>query len=170
MKRTAETGTLNKGSLSAADGLDLVTKAIRNKYYDKMGFSPALRIEWNGFRDPADIAVRAPDVYKARPLNGIWAVSPYLHNGSVPSLYDLLSPQTERPSTFWVGSMQFDPVRVGHDTSELRGGYLFDTSADHPGNSNKGHEFKDGPLGNGVIGPALSPDDRWAIIEYLKSI
>jgi len=52
-------------------------------------------------------------------------------------------------------------------TSELKGGYLFDTA--NPGNSNKGHEFKDGPKGNGVIGPALSPDDRWAIIEYLKS-
>jgi len=39
-----------------------------------------------------------------------------------------------------------------------------------PLRSNHGHEFKDGPRGNGVIGPALSPDDRWAIIEYLKSL
>ena len=39
-----------------------------------------------------------------------------------------------------------------------------------PGNSNHGHEFKDGPRGNGVVGPALSPDDRFAIIEYLKSL
>ncbi len=107
-------------------------------------------------------------IYKARPLNGIWAVAPYLHNGSVPNLYALLSPQSERPDKFWTGSKQFDPVKVGYDTSELKGGYLFDTA--NPGNSNKGHEFKDGPKGNGVIGPALSPDDRWAIIEYLKSL
>jgi hypothetical protein len=86
----------------------------------------------------------------------------------VPNLYALLSPQSERPDKFWLGSKQYDPVKVGYDTSELKGGYLFDTA--NPGNSNKGHEFKDGPRGNGVIGPALSPDDRWAIIEYLKSL
>jgi hypothetical protein len=166
--RSADTGALNKGRVSAAAGLDLVTKAIRDKYYDKMNFSPETRIEWNGFRDPADPAVRAPAVYKARPLNGIWAVGPYLHNGSVPNLYALMSPQSERPDSFWVGSKQFDPVKIGYAASELKGGYLFDVTK--PGNSNKGHEFKDGPTGRGVIGPTLSPDDRWAIIEYLKSI
>lgn len=165
--RSADTGALNKGRVSAAAGLDLVTKAIRDKYYDKMGFSPEVRIEWDGYRDPQDPAVRAPAVYKPRPLNGIWAVAPYLHNGSVPSLYDLLSLQSARPKTFWLGSKQFDPVKVGYDTAELKGAYLFDTDdARHPGNSNRGHEFKDGPTGNGVIGPALSPDERWAIIEY----
>ncbi len=166
--RTADTGDLKKGRVSAAMGLDLVTKGIRDKYYDKMSFSPEKRIEWNGFRDPADVAVKADSVYKARPLDGIWATGLYLHNGSVPNLYSLLSPQSERPDTFWVGSRQFDPVKVGRDTSDLKGGYLFDTSK--PGNSNHGHEFKDGPKGHGVIGPALSPDDRWAVIEYLKSI
>jgi mono/diheme cytochrome c family protein len=169
--RTADTGALNKGRVSASAGLDLVTTAIRDRFYDKAGFSPQLRVEWDGGRDLRDPAVRAPAVYKARPLNGIWAVAPYLHNGSVPSLYDLLSAQSERPKTFWLGSRNFDPVKVGYDPSELKGGYLLDTDdAKHPGNGNKGHEFKDGPAGNGVIGPALSPDDRWAIIEYLKSI
>ncbi|HEX3154644.1 MAG TPA: di-heme-cytochrome C peroxidase, partial [Candidatus Angelobacter sp.] len=118
--------------------------------------------------DPADPVIRATAIYKARPLNGIWAVAPYLHNGSVPNLYALLSPQSERPDKFWTGSKKFDPVKVGYDTSELKGGYLYDIA--NPGNSNKGHEFKDRPKGNGVIGPALSPDDRWAIIEYLKSL
>ncbi|MGZ4854764.1 MAG: c-type cytochrome [Candidatus Angelobacter sp.] len=92
----------------------------------------------------------------------------YLHNGSVPNLFALLSSQSERLDRFWTGSKQFDPVKVGYDTTEFKGSYLFDTSG--PGNSNKGHEFKDGPRGNGVIGPALSPEDRWAIIEYLKSL
>jgi hypothetical protein len=95
-------------------------------------------------------------------------VAPFLHNGSVPSLYLLLSPRSDRPASFWAGSKQFDPVKVGYDTAELKGGYLYDTS--RPGNSNSGHEFKDGPTGNGVIGPLLSPEDRMKIIEYLKSL
>jgi hypothetical protein len=111
--------------------------------------------------------VRDELIYKARPLNGIWAVAPFLHNGSVPNLYLLLSPQAERPHTFWAGSKQFDPVKVGYDSAEMSGASLFDSSK--PGNGNGGHEFKDGPLGKGVIGPLLSPDDRMAIIEYLKS-
>jgi hypothetical protein len=83
-------------------------------------------------------------------------------------LYALLSPQSERPDKFWTGSKEFDPVKVGHDTSELKGASLFDVT--RPGDSNRGHEFKDGPKGNGVVGPSLSPDDRLAIIEYLKSL
>jgi len=166
--RKADTGDLNKGRVEAGVGLDLVTKGIRDKYYDKMGFSPEKRNEWNGYRAASDPAVRSPAYYKARPLNGIWAVAPYLHNGSVPNLYALLSPKTERPDTFWLGSKEFDPVKVGYDTSELKGGFLFE--AKNTGNSNAGHEFKDGPRGSGVIGPSLSPDDRWALIEYLKSL
>ena len=168
INRTADTGDLGKGRVSAGDGLDLVTKAIATKYFDEMKLTPEQRIEWSGFRAPTDVAVRSEPVYKARPLNGIWAVAPYLHNGSVPNLYALLSPQDERPSTFWVGSKQFDPVKVGYDTTELKGGYLYDVG--RAGNSNRGHEFKDGPKGNGVIGRALSPEDRAAIIEYLKSL
>ena len=49
----------------------------------------------------------------------------------------------------------------------MSGATLFDSA--ETGNGNAGHEFKDGPRGNGVIGPLLSPDDRMAIIEYLKS-
>ncbi len=47
--------------------------------------------------------------YKARPLDGIWATAPYLHNGSVPTLADLLKAPDERPKTFRVGSREFDP-------------------------------------------------------------
>lgn len=168
--RTAATGDLKLGTLSAANGLKAVTEAIRGNYYASRGFSPEIRIAWNGYRDPKDPSVRAPAVYKARTLNGIWAVSPYLHNGSVPTLYDLLSPAAERPKTFPVGTMEFDPVKVGHVTKELKGAYLFDTGDDHPGNSNRGHEFRNAPGEKGVIGPALSADERWALIEYLKSL
>jgi len=168
INRTADSGDLGKGRISASVGLELVTNGIANKYFDKMKLTPEQQIEWRAGRDPHDPPIRAPAIYKARPLTGIWAVSPYLHNGSVPNLYELLSPQNERPNTFWTGSKEFDPVKVGHDTSELKGGYLYDVTK--PGNDNHGHEFKDGQKGNGVIGPAISPDDRYAIIEYLKSL
>jgi mono/diheme cytochrome c family protein len=168
INRTADTGDLGKGRVSAAVGLDLVTNGIVNKFFDTMKLTPQQQIEWRGNRDPRDPAVRSESIYKARPLNGIWAVGPYLHNGSVPNLYALLSPQNERPDTFWTGSKEFDPVKVGHDTSEIKGGYLYDVS--RTGSSNHGHEFKDGPRGNGVIGPRLPPEDRLAIIEYLKSL
>lgn len=168
INRTADTGDLHKGTVSAAVGLDLVTKGITNRFFEKMNFTPEQRVQYSAFRDPGDVAVRAEAIYKARPLNGIWAVAPYLHNGSVANLYDLLSPQSERPAKFWLGSKEFDPVKVGYQPAEMEGGYLFDTS--NAGNNNSGHEFKDGPRGKGVIGPALSSEDRYAIIEYLKSL
>src|SRR5260370_33832594 len=51
--------------------------------------------------------------YRARPLNGIWATAPYLHNGSVPSLYWMLKPAAERPKQFCMGARDFDPEQVG---------------------------------------------------------
>ncbi|PMZ49168.1 hypothetical protein C1Y04_30550, partial [Pseudomonas sp. FW306-2-11AC] len=59
---------------------------------------------------------RAPLAYRARPLNGIWAMAPYLHNGSVPSLNDLLLPPNLRPKTFYIGNWEFNPDIVGYDT------------------------------------------------------
>ena len=114
--------------------------------------------------------------YKARPLNGVWAVAPFLHNGSVPTLYDLLSPVAERPKAFLLGDASFDPVRVGLVTRSVdpegrnydeNGYFILDTSK--PGNRNTGHEFSDDKR-EGVIGRSLSPDERNAIIEFLKSI
>jgi hypothetical protein len=168
INRTADSGYLGKGRVSAAVGLDLVTNGIVNKFFEKMKLTPEQQIDWRGGRDPHDPTVRAEPIYKARPLTGIWAVSPYLHNGSVPSLYALLSPQSERPDTFWTGSKTFDPVKVGHDTSEIKSGYFYNVR--NPGNDNHGHEFKGDGKGAGVVGQALSPDDRFAIIEYLKSL
>ena len=102
-------------------GLELVTNGIVDKYSNQMKLTPEERIEWRGGRDPRDPFVRADPIYKARPLNGIWAVSPYLHNGSAPNLYALLSAQSERPRRFWTGSKEFDSVKVGHDTTEIKG-------------------------------------------------
>ena len=65
--------------------------------------------------------------YKARSLNGIWATVPYLHNGSVPNLWQLLQPEDKRVKEFYVGSRELDPVNVGLDTAPYPGGYKFDT-------------------------------------------
>ncbi|HEU0122591.1 MAG TPA: di-heme-cytochrome C peroxidase [Bryobacteraceae bacterium] len=97
--------------------------------------------------------------YKGRALNGIWATAPYLHNGSVPTLYDLLLPASERPKQFLVGSRELDPVKVGH-VSALGSydGFLFDTTK--PVNSNAGHEY----------GTNLTDEERWALVEYMKTL
>jgi hypothetical protein len=106
-------------------------------------------------------------VYKAAPRDGVWATPPFLHNGSVPNLYEMLIPAKDRTKKFYVGR-EFDPVKVGVDTSAGPGKFLMDTTL--LGNSNAGHSFEDAPRGNGVIGPLLTEEQRWAIVEYLKSI
>lgn len=97
--------------------------------------------------------------YKGRPLNGIWATAPYLHNGSVPNLYQLLLPSDQRVKEFTVGSREFDPVNVGFETEPYAGGFLFDTSLH--GNSNAGHDYGTGKL---------SETERWELVEYMKTL
>lgn len=116
--------------------------------------------------------------YKARPLNGIWATAPYLHNGSVPTLYDLLLPKRRlddpvegeyRPDEFMVGSREFDPDKVGFKSAGYDG-FLFRTSI--WGNHNSGHEYASGrtPLPDGTLLPALTKEQRLDLLEYLKSL
>ncbi|MCW2240559.1 di-heme-cytochrome C peroxidase [Azospirillum canadense] len=144
----------------------LVEKIVVTAYASATPPVPTeLRARMNGNRPNG---IQAPLGYKARPLDGIWATPPYLHNGSVPTLYDILSPVAERPKTFYLGSREFDPVNVGYTTAPIEGGFEVITSI--PGNLNTGHEFKDGPKGKGVIGRGLTPAERRALIEYLKTL
>ncbi len=129
--------------------------------------------------------------YKARSLNGIWATAPYLHNGSVPTLYDLLStsdlklqsngklrsssgiPEPEageprRPDIFGVGSRRLDPVKIGFVSDPGADGNSFtfrvkdEVSGEPiPGNYNSGHDYGTS---------RLSEQDRLALVEYLKSL
>ncbi len=96
------------------------------------------------------------DSYKARPLDSIWATAPYLHNGSVPNLWELLKTEADRVTSFKMGSRSFDPINVGYVTSE--GGFTFDTSLE--GNLNSGHKW----------GTELTDDEKWALVEYVKSL
>jgi len=116
--------------------------------------------------------------YKGRPLNGIWATAPYLHNGSVPTLYDLLLPAScpdtepnceKRPETFMVGSRELDTEKVGFKSQGYKG-FEFDTRKSS--NSNHGHEYAAGNtlLPNGQVLPPLGKKARMALLEYLKSL
>jgi len=99
--------------------------------------------------------------YTAVPLDGIWLTAPYLHNGSVPTLSDLLEPVDQRPKQFWRGLDLFDAARVGwvSDGSEAEQiGTPLDVS--RPGNSNAGHTY----------GTTLSPEDKHALLEYMKTL
>ena len=118
------------------------------------------------------------NAYKARSLNGIWATAPYLHNGSVPTLYDLLLPKKSdgdpedgeyRPDRFEVGSREFDPGKVGFKSSGYEGS-TFDTSL--KGNSNAGHEYTTGKTAqlNGKILKPLTKEERLDLLEYLKTL
>ncbi len=95
---------------------------------------------------------------KASPLAGIWATGPYLHNGSVPTVYELLSPVEERRKIFWTGGQELDRERLGFVSDDSPGRFRFDTSL--PGNRNSGHLFPS---------RGLDPDERKAIIEWLKT-
>lgn len=96
--------------------------------------------------------------YKGRPLDGIWATAPYLHNGSVPNLYELLLPADERTKQFHVGNIEFDSKKVGFKTEAGPGTTLLDTTL--PGNRNTGHDM----YGN------FNESERWALVEYMKSL
>jgi hypothetical protein len=94
-------------------------------------------------------------------LDGIWLRAPYLHNGSVPSLADLLMPSPERPARFFRGYDVFDPVRVGFVSSGPEAAQAaFEYDVAQPGNGNGGHEY----------GVALSPGEKQALAEYMKTL
>ena len=134
--------------------------------------------------------------YKARSLNGIWATAPYLHNGSVPTLYDLLLPKKRlcdaddgeyRPDEFVVGRREIDPVKVGIETADYAG-FRFKTT--RVGDLNSGHEYAAGntsadgctvqrdPTTCEIISgpgackalPALTEQQRWELLEYIKTL
>ena len=97
-------------------------------------------------------------VYKARPLDGIWATGPYLHNGSVVSIRSLLKPAPAREKTFTTGSIELDLINIGFKNETAVNTFVFDTTL--PGNSNSGHEY----------GTSLSGADAESLLEYIKSL
>ncbi len=164
--RTVKSGPLGLGLLTVADTAQYLTTNILEGQYKELEISEEQQKAWNGGRPNK---MQAPLAYVARPHSGVWALAPYLHNGSVPNLYQLLSPREERENVFYVGHTEFDPKKVGFVSKKnVDTDFEFDTNI--PGNSNAGHEFRHGPRQNGVIGPGLSELERWDLIEYLKTL
>ena len=102
-----------------------------------------------------DRNVLTPTSYRAKPLDGIAFTGPFLHNGSVRTLQDLLAPPADRPTAFYSGTTEYDVSGVGYKNA---GRFLLDTTI--RGNSKEGH----------VYGTQLSVDEKTALLEYLKSI
>ena len=115
-------------------------------------------LEYQEFAD-----TRQRGVYRAKTLKGIWATAPFLHNGSVPTLYDLLHPAEQRPTTFKLGTREYDPVKLGYAADgpipPRMQPFTFDTR--RLGNWNTGHEW--------WFYPDLDDEMRYDIIEFLKT-
>ena len=118
------------------------------------------------------VSLTTPRGYVPPPLTGVWCRGPYLHNGSVPTLADLLRLPEERPVQFFVGGdTGYDLERMGLAYEEEKGlegkrqakrasgnQYLFDTT--EPGNHNSGHR----------AGTELPAVERGDLLEYLKTL
>lgn len=102
-----------------------------------------------------------PEGYQAVLLDGLWLRAPYLHNGSVPTLKDLLTTPADRPKKFYRGYDVLDRQDIGfvsNGSDAARFGFEYDTSL--PGNSNEGHTY----------GTSLPEDQKRALIEFLKTL
>jgi hypothetical protein len=171
--RKADTGALNhavgQARLRAKDAIRVITTEIMKRE----------RVPLDGGNQ-----IRAELKYIARPHAGIWATPPYLHNGSVPNIYELLSPSHERHACFSLDpSLEYDPKLLGFAVRECDGHWnpndptsRFEFETVRAGNSNRGHEFKNTATcaskkkDPGILGCAIEHEDRMAIIEYLKTL
>jgi mono/diheme cytochrome c family protein len=131
--------------------IDMWTEAAKDRYTKyQAGY------DW-GFR-----AFHKTNGYLANELTGLWLRGPYLHNGSVPTLRDLLAPPAERPAKFYRGYDLVDPLDGGFvsqpGTAAERYGTLYDTTV--PGNGNEGH----------LYGTDLSDQDKQRLLAFLKTL
>lgn len=137
------------------------TDAERLKTWSKKAAIESNKVVRNFGIERPGLVENEPSGYIAAFLDGIWLRAPYLHNGSVPSLRDMLKPARERPKVFYRGYDVYDPENVGFVTQgpqAERVGTKYDVSA--RSNGNQGHEF----------GTNLSARDKDALIEYLKTL
>jgi hypothetical protein len=156
-----------------------IVKRVKAAYYEEHDTPPDVQAIWEARGERPDAEYRTPlldydkypdtrqrGIYRAKTLKGIWATAPYLHNGSVPSLFDLLLPADQRPKTFRLGTKEYDPVKLGYVADGPRfltppgmQPFTFDTR--RLGNWNTGHEW--------WFYPDLDDEMRYDIIEFLKT-
>jgi mono/diheme cytochrome c family protein len=125
-------------------------------YEKDWGFKPAYPQRFHLFRKTHG--------YANMPLDGIWLRAPYLHNGSVPTLNDLLKSSSDRTPKFFRGNDVFDRENVGFvsDLPEQNGRRFFPFDTSRRGNGNRGHEGRE-------YGTELTADQKRALLEYLKT-
>jgi hypothetical protein len=179
------------GNLSFAFALGAIVDQTINAWFDANFISdPTLKDKFYGGRPNC---LQAGQGYKARPLNGVWSTAPFLHNGSVATLKDLIcKPQEQRPQYLLLGDIRFDPENLGllqpneftKTAKKYRakgslytdeGYFILDTSI--PGNSNQGHSFSNEfdpakkyyEQKKGVIGPKFIEEECTAILDYIKT-
>jgi len=166
----------------------LLNYAARKELYDNCSPDTTIKLYGNDIKPCAefegislagkkDLLMSPNDAhhgYNARPLSGIWAQAPYLHNGTVPTVYHLLVPE-ERPASFIKSLLDYDQKYLGYSWNSQQAtgqneGYLFQTNA-IAALSNKGHD-KDIVEGKKTYRLNWSGDKQgaWAIIEYLKTL
>jgi len=180
------------GNLNFAFALGTIVEQTIDAWFDANFIrDQALRDKFYGGRPNCLQAGRG---YKARPLNGVWATAPFLHNGSVATLRDLICrPQEQRPAYVRLGDIRFNENDIGlvqpkdfvqqaqHHVKKGQlytedGYFILDTSI--PGNSKQGHSFsaeydtskRYNEQKKGVIGPAFSEEECTAILEYVKTL
>ena len=132
-----------------------ISSHLKNEF-SRLALSQDKIAEYTGHRDPgAQPNLRS---YKARPLEGIWSTGPYLHNGSVPTLAQLLKKPQDRVREFWIGSYEFDANDVGVSTVPSPLSTKIDTS--RKGNGNMGH----------IYGTDLPEVEKRSLLEFLKTL
>ena len=156
-----------------------IVKKVKAAYYAGNNISPEVQAQWESRATRGEAEFRAPlleyqkfpdtrqrGVYRAKTLKGIWATAPFLHNGSIPSVFDLLRPTNERPTSFKLGTKEYDPVKLGYIVDGPRFAtpprlqpFTYDTRL--IGNWNTGHEW--------WFYPDLDDEMRYDIIEFLKT-
>lgn len=136
------------------DGGRLATWSSTNAIAANQAFN-AMGLRRKGFVETPLVGYVAPF------LDGVWLRGPFLHNGSVPGLADLLEPVAQRPPIFWRGYDVLHKERGGfisQGREAERAGTRYDTRL--RGNGNQGHEF----------GIELPAQDKAALVEYLKTL
>jgi RoxA-like, cytochrome c-like len=156
-----------------------IVKKVKAAYYAEHNIPPDVQAQWESRATRGEAEFRAPlleyqkfpdtrgrGVYRAKTLKGIWATAPFLHNGSVPSVFDLLHPAEQRPTMFKLGTREFDPVKLGYVVDGPRfltpprmQPFTYDTR--RIGNWNTGHEW--------WFYPDLDDEMRYEVIEFLKT-
>lgn len=156
-----------------------IVEKVKAAYYEEHKIPPDVQAQWEQRAQRPKPEYRTPlrdfdkyqdtrnrGIYRAKTLKGIWATAPYLHNGSVPTIFDLLKSGEQRPKTFRMGTREYDPVKLGYVTDGDRfltppsmQPFVFDTHLN--GNWNTGHDW--------WFYPELKDTERYEIIEFLKT-